>query len=327
MPAGVVSSAAVQSPSTLHALPGFAAAPTVTCRHVVFTSAAKGNGRALNLAPPARAATFPRPEPALSVEEWRFVEWLFTRCGLAARDYRAGTIKRQLPACLRACGVDCVSRGRAALTRSPERAAAAIGALVIGVTGFFRDAPVFDTLRERVIPELIRDAAQGGRRGLRVWSAGCSDGSELYSVAMLLAEADALDGSELIGTDCRTRAVERASRGTFDAPAVDAVPSPLRDKYLVSDGGRFRVWPNLRGATRWHVADLISSASPADGFDLILCRNVFIYLTPAAAARIWERVAVALRPGGVLVVGKAERPLGVDALCPVAPCIYRRRRS
>ncbi len=99
--------------------------------------------------------------------------------------------------------------GRALLENRPDLLPAAVGSLLIGVTEFFRDPAVFEAVRARVVPEL----AARGRGPLRIWSAGCSSGEELYSLAILLAEAGLLAGSFLLGTDCRIEAVRQARSG------------------------------------------------------------------------------------------------------------------
>ena len=172
-----------------------------------------------------------------------------------------------------------------------------------------------------MLPELKR-----GRFGPHVWSAGCSVGAELYSLGMIFASHDWLPATYLLGTDCRLEALQQARAGWFDASACTTVPAPLRDTYLEQRGDRFRVSAALRGACRWRAANVLRAPEPGS-WDVILCRNTAMYLRPDAAARLWRQLEKALRPGGVLVVGKAERPLGANGLEPVGPCLYRRKRG
>jgi chemotaxis methyl-accepting protein methylase len=310
-----------------------AVAHAVRFRHVVFPDSVGGYGRAVNLAPtpfaggPARAEPFTPPEPraahlsapALSEDEMSFLRGLFARVGLGLRHYKPETLHRRLPACLRALRASSVAHARSVLQRNPQLAWSAVGAVVIGVTSFFRDAPVFDALRRDVLPRLAHDCRAAGRP-LRVWSAGCSDGAELYSVAMLLDECGALarGDCELLGTDCRPAAIARAAGAAYDPAAVRGVPPALLSRYFDFDGSQYRVAPAIQDAVRWRVADALDpSACPAGPFDLVLCRNLIIYLQPDAAAALWATLQSALRPGGVLLLGKAERPVGVRGLKPV----------
>jgi chemotaxis methyl-accepting protein methylase len=142
---------------------------------------------------------------------------------------------------------------------------------------------------------------------------------------MILAEWGALGPgrSELVGTDCRPDAVARAAAGAYDPQAVAAVPQALRERHFMRAGAQFHVCPALRRATAWRTGDVLAAAEPGE-WDVVLCRNLSIYLRPEAAAPLWDRLAAALRPGGLLVVGKAERPAGGRGLSPVGPCLYRR---
>jgi chemotaxis methyl-accepting protein methylase len=173
---------------------------------------------------------------------------------------------------------------------------------------------------------LTEFANRTGRPGrLRVWSPGCSDGAELYSVAILLDELGLLDRCELLGTDCRADAVERARAGAYDAHAVRCVPPDLLARHFTTDADRrtWRVSPRLRAAARWRTADVLNVCEPGV-WDLVLCRNLAIYLQPEAAGELWRRLEAAVRPGGVLALGKAERPGSGRRFTPAGPCLFRR---
>jgi chemotaxis methyl-accepting protein methylase len=302
-------------------------------RHVTFPDSVGGYGKAVNLSPPppfdplADAGPSPAaPTEPLAPDVESFLRWLLSRAGLNIRHYKPETLGRRLPACLRALRVGSVGQARALLQRQPQLASAALDALLIGVTGFFRDDAVFSALHRRTLPDLLRRwRAQAGSRSFRVWSAGCSDGAELYTVAILLVELGALSpfGVELVGTDCRPEALERAAAGAFDAAAVKSVPPHLLQRYFSFDGSRHHVQRALRAAVRWRCGDALAAPEPGP-WDLVLCRNVAIYLQPESAAALWASLAAVLRPGGALVLGTAERPNGVPGLSCEAPCVYRR---
>lgn len=318
--------------------------PGYRCRHVVFTPAVPSRPLNLGCAPmAARAAAAaaritsvmpavprpraePRDDPALPSDEDAFVTWVLSRAGLDGRAYRRGSLRRRVPACLRALRVETIADARRLLWRDPSLVPAAADALLIGVTSFFRDRAVFGPLADTLLPAL----AASGRR-LRVWSAACSDGAELYSVAMLLAELNVLHRCELLGTDCRGEAVARAAAGKYDAATCRTVSPGLRERYMQpvdAATSAQRVRRRIRDAVTWRTADVLD-ASEAGPWDLILCRNLAMYLRPAAAERLWRGLARALRAGGLLVVGKAERPVSAAAelLVPAGPCVYRRGDS
>lgn len=192
--------------------------------------------------------------------------------------------------------------------------------LTINVSEFFRNPDRFDLLRERFLPALL-----ARRRSLRIWSAGCSVGAEIYSVAILLAELDPAGHHELLGTDIDADALERARQGVFEPLEVRAVPTPWRLRYFRREGTNWVLHPEVRCRVRFVRHDLVQDPYPAD-WDLILCRNVVIYFTEPVKRRVWTNLAASLRPGGVLFVGGSESLYGVGAtgLRYVAPCFYVR---
>jgi chemotaxis methyl-accepting protein methylase len=161
------------------------------------------------------------------------------------------------------------------------------------------------------------------RRRLRVWSVGCSDGPELYSVAMLLDDLGLLERCDLLGTDCRPDAVERARGGLYDDADLRAVPPDLRARHFVHDGRHWRVNRRLRDAAQWRTGDILTVREPGL-WDLVLCRNLAIYLQPQAASALWRQLEAAVGPGGVLALGKAERPGCTRQFSALGPCLYRR---
>jgi chemotaxis protein methyltransferase CheR len=265
----------------------------------------------------------------------RFFETLCAAWGLTASRYRDSILSRRQAACLRslratspANGVDRISLDSAASER-------ALGAVMIGVTEFFRDPEVFAALRPML------HSLKGNAESLRALSIGCSDGSELYSLAILLAEEGLLAGTRLHGVDCRPGAIRSATAGVYAVSALDAMDPTLRARYFEPVSGTammlsraasctpwMQVSHELRARCRWSVGDAFRLPPELDrvrASDLVLCRNLAIYLTPESAAELWERCAGQLRPGGLLVTGKAERPPARtrSLLERIGPCIYR----
>jgi len=273
---------------------------------------------------------------ALAPESSAFYEALCAEWGLSADRYRNSSLARRQAACLRALRVATPTDGARVIAADPVASERALGVVMIGVTEFFRDGSVFEALAGLLVA--MRGMAS---RPLRALSLGCSNGSELYSLAMLMAEREVLQGAHLIGLDCRPAAIECASAGIYPVEAARSVPAELRARYLSRAPAfeavrgrrprqaRVRISEELRSACRWHVADAFSAwpAAAECPLDLIMCRNLAIYLTPRASDDLWARCLRRLAPGGLLVVGKAERlPSGASAaLARVGPCIYRKR--
>ncbi len=277
----------------------------------------------------SRRATAPPERDAVSPEQTAFLHHVFGLAALPLPRYRVQPLARRLPACLRALKAGSLSEATRQVTRNPDALSRAIDALVIGVTSFFRDPPVFAHLESVIIPALV-----SRQRPLRVWSAACSDGAELYSVGMLLLKHGAAIRT-LHGTDIRLSAIDLARRACYGLHQVASIDPEMRQRFFTQPkAATFEIIPTLRALARWDVADLLQAPFQRDehapdeqataAWDLILCRNMSIYLNEPAATRLWFSLAGALRSGGYLVVGKAERP-PVSGLRRVGHCFYQKR--
>jgi chemotaxis methyl-accepting protein methylase len=289
-------------------------------RHIVFPRE-ECRRKLLNLAPERTAAPICEAlERNLPGDEGSFLDWLFSQASLDIRQYRAETLHRRMSACLRTLRASSPAHARQMLEQNPRLLAAALSAMLVGVTSFFRDASVFEQLRDDILPTLV-----DSRSAVYAWSIGCSDGAELYSLAMILAEQQILSGSYLLGTDCRPDAISDARAGCYDEAALRQVPRHLRDRHFERHGGRWVVKLPLRQHLRWRTGNVLAGLEMGV-WDVIMFRNTAMYLRPEAAAAVWPRLEAALRPGGVLILGRAERPSGAQRLRFLGPCIYRRQQ-
>jgi len=288
-----------------------------TLEHVHFEGKATVR---IPVAPHATEAVVAAPMPGTSKPDEpmdAFVAWVLARVGLDATSYRRQPLHRRLPACLRALKIHSTDEAHALLEHRPGLLATAVSSLLIGVTEFFREPAVFDAVSASVLPRLAQL-----NRPLRIWSAACSGGAELYSMAILLAEAGLLSRSELVGTDCRPDSIEQARRGCFPSVSLRLVGQDLRRKYFESVGDLWRPIEPIRARARWKVADVLTGVEEGP-WDILLWRNASIYFTPAAGDVVLRRLAATLVAGGVLMVGKAERPAKPSPLTLVSRCIYR----
>jgi len=179
---------------------------------------------------------------------------------------------------------------------------------------FFREPGTLRVVRERVLPDL-----QLRTETVRVWSAGCAGGEEAYTLAVLLAEAGLRDRSSVLGTDLARTAVAQARRGAFGMWSLRGMEPDARARYFYRSGERFRVEPRSHAEVEFEQHSLLDDAPPsAAAFDLVMCRNVLIYLTPDAIRHAAELMRRSLRPGGWLVTGISDPRLDVDGLEPVA---------
>lgn len=190
-------------------------------------------------------------------------------------------------------------------TDSTEQSAL-LDALSINVTEFFRNPAVWDELRS-VLRTLTTEHLH-----VNIWSAACADGREPYSLA-LLAHADReINESRvsILGTDINEEALAAAEAGVYESSRtvdLDAQLSYLDGytAYVSRDGDTFQMDDQLRNSVTFERHDLING-EPKDGYDMVLCRNLFIYINSKYKVPVLETVIDSLKPGGYLVIGKAE---------------------
>ena len=147
-------------------------------------------------------------------------------------------------------------------------------------------------------------------------------------MAILLAERGALGRAALLGSDCRPRAIERARRGEYAGAALRHLAPDLRERYFRPRSAAWRLALPAPCDIAWELRDSLAAGPPGarERWDLVLCRNLAIYLEPGAVDALWAGLAARLAPGGWLVVGKAERP-NAAGLARRQPCIYRRAEA
>ena len=196
---------------------------------------------------------------------------------------------------------------------------AVVEAMTTNETSFFRDRPAFDALRTIVLPRLIE--ARSGRRRLAVWSAAASTGQEAYSVAMLLADmAPALAGwtVSILATDISPAVIGRARTGTYSQLEVQrGLPIGLLLRHFEQGPDGWTISPELRRTVDFRVLNLLDDTRRLGRFDLILCRNLLIYLDARTKAEVIAKLSAALVPDGVLCLGATESLMGyAPAMAP-----------
>jgi chemotaxis methyl-accepting protein methylase len=230
------------------------------------------------------------------------------RSGIDFTRHKTPTIARRLQRRMAAVGSTDLDAYVELCRSDPGEYQKLISAFLIGVTEFFRDAPVFDYIRQRVLPCLIASRRETGRV-LRLWSAGCATGEEAYSLAMVVADAlgDELPAWQvrLFATDLDPDAITFARRGIYPAAAARAVPAELRQRYLLPRGDELEVGPDIRRFVVFGQHDLAERA-PFPRCDVIVCRNVLIYFTQELQTRTLQLFAFSLQDDGYLVIGPAD---------------------
>lgn len=180
-------------------------------------------------------------------------------------------------------------------------------AILINVTSFFRDRLAWEYIAQQIIPQII--ANKRSHESIRIWSAGCSSGQEVYSMAMLLAEAlgieQYLQRVQFFATDISKESIRRSRQAKYSVKEVENIPSHLLAKYFELSEDMYVFHPNLARKTIFGHHNLAKNA-PMSKIDLLVCRNVLIYLNSDAKAKILAKFHFALNTQGFLFLGNAE---------------------
>ncbi len=254
----------------------------------------------------------------LEMAEFRLLRELFNEhCGILFGPEARPIIERRLRDRIAALGLHSFSeyyqllrfeeRGRAELDEATDL-------VTINETYFFRETYQLRAYREEILPMLRFGPAARDR--LNVWSAGCSTGEEVYSIAMLTRDAGLFPGRtvRIFGSDISRRCVIAARRGVYGPSAFRATPVDMRRRYFVERPDGMHVADELRALCQFGQLNLLDGAraSVVGRVDVIFCRNVMIYFDEASRRRVIEMFYDRLLPGGFLLLGHSESLLNVS---------------
>ncbi|MDP3252761.1 MAG: CheR family methyltransferase [Hydrogenophaga sp.] len=193
------------------------------------------------------------------------------------------------------------------LDQHPDEVKALFRELLINVTGFFRDAAVFDALKGQVLPARLANRAENEE--IRVWVAGCATGEEAYSIAMVLREiCDELHKAwpvQIYATDIDDEAIAVARTGLYPGNSVQHLGADRLRRFFIKEEGDYRVRKEIREMVVFAVQSVVKDP-PFTRLDLLTCRNVLIYFEPDLQERLIPVFHYALRPGGILCLSPSE---------------------
>jgi chemotaxis protein methyltransferase CheR len=239
---------------------------------------------------------------------------LEARTGQQLTMNRRWRIETALSALLRERGISTLDELITILVmgKEPGLSNRVVEALLNNETYFFRDRTPFDLISRHALPALARK--RRSQRTLRIWSAGCSTGQEVYSLAMLFAEnAPQWLGwtIDIVGTDVSSSAIDRARSGLYSQFEVQrglGINQTIRWFEECPDG--WRAVEELRKSVRFQVHNLLEAPPHPADFDIVLCRNVLLYFTPEKRRLAFDRLASALAGDGWLMLGAGETVIG-----------------
>jgi two-component system CheB/CheR fusion protein len=227
--------------------------------------------------------------------------------GIDFSSYKLPTLKRRIEKRMALHHLSSLADYVELLNRDAAELTNLQGDLLIHVTSFFREPESYQALAELVFPRLLAQQPREG--GLRIWIPGCSTGEEVYSIAMVALEAlgaraDAIP-LQIFGTDVSERAIERARGGVYGAGiAADVSAERLRRFFSRFDGG-YRISKEVRERCVFARQD-VTRDPPFSRLDLVVCRNVLIYLNQATQRKVLGIFHYALNPDGLLMLGGSE---------------------
>ena len=234
--------------------------------------------------------------------------------GVSCDAYKDRCLRRRIAVRMRARGVHSFSDYSRVLDSDGHEYDRLIDALTINVTKFFRNNEAWTALAPYLAE---RWKARSG--AVAVWSAGCASGEEPYTIAAALAEtarttgqSDWLSRARVLATDIDRQSLERATAARYAAAAFSETPAEVLRRWIepaAADGTRTPV-AAVRGLVTVQRHDLTTGRPPGGPFDLVVCRNVVIYFDRDTQERLFQVFANALRPEGLLLLGKVETLLG-----------------
>jgi chemotaxis protein methyltransferase CheR len=235
---------------------------------------------------------------------------IFEDRGLDFRHYREEILKRRVAMRMRVHSVSSYADYLRFLIKNPNEYEELFAALCINVTEFFRDPEVWVTLRY-LFEKLAKEKIKKSDLTIKIWSGGCSSGEEPYSIAIMLkemAKAGLLNNFsiEITGTDIDKVALKMAEATKYPKESLKNVNAQYLKSYFTPlPDGRHQLNKEIKDMVKFQYLDLINQDGLGER-DVVICRNVFIYFSRSLQEQLLTKFHKALKPGGYLIMGKAE---------------------
>lgn len=223
--------------------------------------------------------------------------------------YKKNTLFRRIERRMGVHQIDKIANYVRYLQGNPHELDILFKEMLIGVTNFFRDTAAWESLKNNILPALFNELPDG--TVLRAWVAGCSTGEEAYSLAIIFKEAIELfkNGKNLtlqiFATDIDSDAIERGRKGFFSANIVADVSPERVNRFFIKEENGFRVSTAIREMVVFAPHNVIKDP-PFTKLDLLLCRNLLIYMEPELQKKMMGLFHYSLNTGGMMMLGSAE---------------------
>jgi chemotaxis protein methyltransferase CheR len=266
------------------------------------------------------ALSAPKSDLVAADDYISFCHGLRKLCGIDLTQYKRPQMERRLRSFFARQGISKLTDSLDRLRTDKQLLDDLLDRVTINVSQLWRHPDQW----ARLEGGLLKDLASAGR--VRAWSAGCSYGAEAYTLAAVCIQAIPGVPVRILGTDIDQRMVARAKTGAFTAEDARSAPAGAMERWFEKTATGWQAKPALRSLTQFEVGDLLKLQPPASSYELIMCRNTVIYFADRIRDELHARLAHALRPGGVLVIGGTERISDAAALglATIHPFIYRK---
>lgn len=247
--------------------------------------------------------------------------YIYTISGISLDDKKAYLIETRLRGIIEKSGFSSYAElcQKAKVDQSKTLERKIVDAVTTNETLFFRDKAPFEMFRHKIMPDLIdsRTSRSSGimPTGIRIWSAACSTGQEIYSIAIILRELLPNPNKynlRLLGTDISDEAIAQASYGQYNKFEVErGLDNELLQKYFNRNSNYWKIRDDIRAMAIFKKFNLMESFIGIGKFDIVFCRNVAIYFTMEDRKRLFEKIAGVLEPDGYLIIGSTESLTGI----------------
>jgi len=266
------------------------------------------------------ALSGPRSDLLAADDYVSFCDGVRKLCGIDLTQYKRPQMERRLRSFFARQGISRMTDSLDRLRSDKKLLDDLLDRVTINVSQLWRHPDQWAQLEGGLLTEL------GSQGRVRAWSAGCSYGAEPYTLAAVCSEAIPGVPVRILGTDIDQRMVARANTGEFSAEDARSAPAAAMARWFEKTPTGWRAKPELRSMTEFEVGDLLKLEPPPSSYELIMCRNTVIYFADHIRDELHARLAYALRPGGVLVIGGTERIFDAPSLglAMIHPFIYRK---
>ena len=253
------------------------------------------------------------------------------KIGFNCDEYKEAHLKRRLAARLRASNSISYKEYSNILLSDEDESRKLKEGLTVNVTELFRNPETYEAFRCLALPDLIK--TKGDNRTIKVWSAGCSNGEEQYSIAIMLVEYLGISAKRynisILGTDIDDDSLAKAERAEYKIKQIEKIDKRRLNQFFIQNNENYRLVEDLHRIVRFKHHDMISGPAMY-GFDIIFCRNVTIYFEAKLQEKLYSKFYNSLNNGGYFVMGKTETLVGpaFDLFEPVdlKERIYRKIR-